>query len=130
MPLATPPTRPLLRAQWTRSNKYLTYRTCSPSSRVVHQLHTTHRTTTTARAARRLSIKNSEHAVALSSDKYAGGAQCGKKITAHHNGKKVVAIVRDLCPGCAANSLESTPSAFKKPAKLGKGNIAVNWKFN
>ena len=28
-------------------------------------------------------IKNSEHAVALSSDKYAGGAHCGKKITAH-----------------------------------------------
>ncbi|KAL1716453.1 RlpA-like double-psi beta-barrel-protein domain-containing protein-containing protein, partial [Schizophyllum commune] len=75
-------------------------------------------------------IKNSEHAVALSNDKYAGGAHCGKKITAHHNGKKVVATVRDLCPGCAANSLDLTPSAFKKLAKLGKGNIAVNWKFN
>ncbi|KAI4520853.1 hypothetical protein K525DRAFT_202686, partial [Schizophyllum commune Loenen D] len=79
-------------------------------------------------------IKNSEHAVALSSDKsYAGGAHCGKKITAHlfsDNGKKVVATVRDLCQGCAANSLDLTPSAFKKLAKLGKGNIAVNWNFN
>ncbi|KAL1731201.1 hypothetical protein EV714DRAFT_271867 [Schizophyllum commune] len=74
-------------------------------------------------------IKNSEHTVALSSDNlYLRLLNVVRPLP--DNGKKVVATVRYLCPGCATNSLDLTPSAFKKLAKLGKGKIAVKWKFS
>ncbi|KAL1741526.1 RlpA-like double-psi beta-barrel-protein domain-containing protein-containing protein [Schizophyllum fasciatum] len=74
-------------------------------------------------------IANTDYAVALSSDQYAGGAHCGKKLKANYNGRSVTVTVRDLCPGCAANSLDLTSSAFQQLAALSVGNIPVTWNY-
>ncbi|KAI5900697.1 barwin-like endoglucanase [Schizophyllum commune H4-8] len=79
-------------------------------------------------------IKNTDYAVALSSDQYGGGSHCGKKLKASSpphpdNGHSVTVTVRDLCPGCAANSLDLTSSAFQQLAALSVGNIPVTWNW-
>ncbi|KAI5824221.1 barwin-like endoglucanase [Schizophyllum commune Tattone D] len=74
-------------------------------------------------------IKNTDYAVALSSDQYGGGSHCGKKLKASYNGHSVTVTVRDLCPGCAANSLDLTSSAFQQLAALSVGNIPVTWNW-
>ena len=45
------------------------------------------------------------------------------------NGHTVTVTVRDLCPGCAANSLDLTSSAFQQLAPLSVGNIPVSWSW-
>ncbi|KAL1689635.1 RlpA-like double-psi beta-barrel-protein domain-containing protein-containing protein [Schizophyllum commune] len=74
-------------------------------------------------------IKNTDYAVALSSDQYGGGSHCGKKLKASYNGHSVTVTVRDLCPGCAPNSLDLTSSAFQQLAALSVGNIPVTWNW-
>ena len=44
-------------------------------------------------------------------------------------GHTVTVTVRDLCPGCAANSLDLTSSAFQQLAPLSVGNIPVSWSW-
>ncbi|TCD68699.1 hypothetical protein EIP91_009983 [Steccherinum ochraceum] len=53
---------------------------------------------------------------------------CGKKLTAHYQGKDVTVTVVDSCPGCAKNDIDLSPSAFEKLAPLGKGRLSgVKW---
>ena len=44
-------------------------------------------------------------------------------------GKSVTVTVADLCPGCAANGLDLSSTAFSQLAALGEGNIDVDWHF-
>ncbi|KAI0718970.1 hypothetical protein C8T65DRAFT_736997 [Cerioporus squamosus] len=58
-------------------------------------------------------IQNSDFAVALSSDQYSGGSNCGRRINVQYQGKSVEATVEDLCPGCASGSIDLTPTSGK-----------------
>ncbi|KAH9942264.1 RlpA-like double-psi beta-barrel-protein domain-containing protein-containing protein [Epithele typhae] len=75
-------------------------------------------------------IQNTDFAVALNPTQYAGGANCGRTITAHFQGASVTATVQDLCPGCGNGGIDLTPSAFQRLASLDRGRIQVEWDFN
>ncbi|KAI5828944.1 Non-catalytic module family EXPN protein [Schizophyllum commune] len=74
-------------------------------------------------------LQNTDMIVALSADQYLSGANCGKQLVATHAGKSVTVTVADLCPGCAANGLDLSSTAFSQLAALGEGNIDVDWHF-
>ncbi|KAL1722186.1 RlpA-like double-psi beta-barrel-protein domain-containing protein-containing protein [Schizophyllum commune] len=74
-------------------------------------------------------LQNTDMIVALSADQYLAGANCGKQLVATHAGKSVTVTVADLCPGCAANGLDLSSTAFSQLAALGEGNIDVDWHF-
>ncbi|KAF9497325.1 riboflavine-aldehyde-forming enzyme, partial [Pleurotus eryngii] len=61
--------------------------------------------------------------VALSPAQFAGGANC------FHGGKFIEATVVDLCPGCAGDSIDLSPSAFQTLENPDVGRIQVNWNF-
>ncbi|KAF5388577.1 hypothetical protein D9757_004707 [Collybiopsis confluens] len=55
---------------------------------------------------------------------------CGKKLTAHYQGKSVQVAVADRCTGCDMYDLDFTPSAFQKLGQLEVGRISgVTWRF-
>ncbi|PBK91841.1 hypothetical protein ARMGADRAFT_1166040 [Armillaria gallica] len=74
-------------------------------------------------------LQNFEHIVALSSDQYAKGSTCGRRVQVYYKEKSVVATVGDLCPGCGPNSLDLTSSAFEKLTSLDDGRILVTWHY-
>ncbi|KAI0779647.1 riboflavin-aldehyde forming enzyme [Fomes fomentarius] len=74
-------------------------------------------------------IQNTDFAVALSPDLYAGGANCGRRMGVNYQGLFVSATVADLCPGCGSGSIDLTPVAFQQLASLDAGRIQVSWDF-
>lgn len=53
---------------------------------------------------------------------------CGKKITAHYQGKSVDLTIVDRCTGCAITDIDMTPSAFDMLADEGLGRLkGVTW---
>ncbi|KAJ7123963.1 Non-catalytic module family EXPN protein [Mycena crocata] len=74
-------------------------------------------------------IQDSDHAVALATDSYAGGAHCGKNINVQYNGASLVLKVVDLCPGCTAGGLDLTAGSFAQIADPGLGHVDVQWAF-
>lgn len=67
--------------------------------------------------------------VALSPSQYNNGANCGKWITIHGNGKTTAARVVDLCPGCGSGSIDVAPAIFDDIASLDVGRTSVTWDF-
>ncbi|KAF4588722.1 hypothetical protein EYR40_010276 [Pleurotus pulmonarius] len=67
--------------------------------------------------------------VALSPAQFAGGANCFRHIGINYGGKFVDATVVDLCPGCAGDSIDLSPSAFQVLENPDVGRIQVNWDF-
>ncbi|KAJ4471506.1 putative riboflavin aldehyde-forming enzyme [Lentinula aciculospora] len=56
---------------------------------------------------------------------------CGKKLTAHYQGKSVSVTVADRCTGCAMYDLDFTPTAFQALADMSVGRISgVTWAFD
>lgn len=54
---------------------------------------------------------------------------CGKKITAHYQGKSVEVTVVDRCEGCQYNDLDFSPSAFSQIADQDLGRIDITWNW-
>ncbi|KAI6085758.1 RlpA-like double-psi beta-barrel-protein domain-containing protein-containing protein [Hypoxylon rubiginosum] len=54
---------------------------------------------------------------------------CGKSINIHYQGKTEKAKIVDKCPGCAGDSIDVSPTVFKKFASLDVGRIQVTWDF-
>ncbi|KAG9217804.1 hypothetical protein CCMSSC00406_0005174 [Pleurotus cornucopiae] len=67
--------------------------------------------------------------VALSPAQFAGGANCFRHIGINYGGKFIDATVVDLCPGCAGDSIDLSPSAFQALENPDVGRIQVNWNF-
>ncbi|KAJ3799121.1 RlpA-like double-psi beta-barrel-protein domain-containing protein-containing protein [Lentinula aff. detonsa] len=56
---------------------------------------------------------------------------CGKKLTAHYQGKSVTVTVADRCTGCAMYDLDFTPTGFQALSDLSVGRISgVVWAFD
>ncbi|KAH7869946.1 RlpA-like double-psi beta-barrel-protein domain-containing protein-containing protein [Lentinula edodes] len=56
---------------------------------------------------------------------------CGKKLTAHYQGKSVTVTVADRCTGCAMYDLDFTPTGFEALSDLSVGRISgVTWTFD
>ncbi|THH30081.1 hypothetical protein EUX98_g4101 [Antrodiella citrinella] len=57
---------------------------------------------------------------------------CGKKVTAHYQGKQVTVAITDRCAGCEiATSLDFSPSAFDQLADPAVGRIhGVTWSYD
>jgi len=55
---------------------------------------------------------------------------CGKKLTAHYQGKSVTVKVTDRCGGCEGNSLDFSPAAFKQIADPNLGRIQMTWSWD
>ncbi|KAI0016169.1 RlpA-like double-psi beta-barrel-protein domain-containing protein-containing protein [Xylariomycetidae sp. FL0641] len=69
-----------------------------------------------------------EAVVALSPADYAGA--CGKTISIQMGGGgSAKAKVVDKCPGCAAGSIDVSPSVFSSLADLAEGRVKVSWSF-
>jgi len=55
---------------------------------------------------------------------------CGKKLTAHYQGKSVTCTIMDRCVGCAYNDLDFSPGAFNQLANPAAGRIdGVTWDY-
>ncbi|KAI1764376.1 RlpA-like double-psi beta-barrel-protein domain-containing protein-containing protein [Hypoxylon sp. FL1150] len=52
---------------------------------------------------------------------------CGKTITIELGDKNATAKVVDKCPGCAAGSIDVSPSVFTQLASLDTGRAKVSW---
>ncbi|KAF8902711.1 riboflavin-aldehyde forming enzyme [Mucidula mucida] len=74
-------------------------------------------------------LQNSDYVVALASEQYSRGANCGRQIRVEYNDKSVAARVADLCPGCASDDLDLTSSAFEALAPLSVGRMRVTWDY-
>ncbi|KAK0457300.1 RlpA-like double-psi beta-barrel-protein domain-containing protein-containing protein, partial [Desarmillaria tabescens] len=74
-------------------------------------------------------LQNFDHVVALSSDQYAEGTNCGRRVRVYYRGNFVDATVGDLCPSCGPNGLDLTSSAFEKLTSLDDGRILVTWHY-
>ncbi|KAG8978260.1 hypothetical protein FRB94_014117 [Tulasnella sp. JGI-2019a] len=74
---------------------------------------------------------NSDSALiaAMNSAQYPG--TCGKSIVVTNtaNGKSVTAVVEDLCPGCAANSVDLSVGAFTAIGDEATGVLPITWYF-
>jgi hypothetical protein len=58
------------------------------------------------------------------------GNQCGRAINIQYNGKKIRAVVADLCPECAYGSLDLTQGLFRDLiGDLGKGRVKGTWQW-
>lgn len=56
---------------------------------------------------------------------------CGKRATAHYNGKSVSFTVTDRCVGCAEWDLDFSPAAFSQLADESVGRLhGVTWSFD
>ncbi|KAI0892691.1 RlpA-like double-psi beta-barrel-protein domain-containing protein-containing protein [Annulohypoxylon nitens] len=69
----------------------------------------------------------SEAVVAMSSPDQDG--HCGQTVKITYGGKTVNAVVVDKCPGCAANSIDASPSVFEQLASLDLGRINIDWEY-
>jgi hypothetical protein len=88
--------------------------------------------------------------VALSMEEYGNGLHCGKQLKiscmwrlhcigpSHlpadaldvvDNGKTILAMIQDSCPGCKPYDLDLSPAAFKALAPIGAGRITVSWTY-
>ncbi|KAJ7692439.1 RlpA-like double-psi beta-barrel-protein domain-containing protein-containing protein, partial [Mycena rosella] len=66
--------------------------------------------------------------VALSSEDFAGGANCGRNVDIHVDGLvSVIATVQDECPGCPADGLDLTAGLFSMLADPVLGSVEVQW---
>ncbi|KAK0489906.1 hypothetical protein EDD18DRAFT_1080707, partial [Armillaria luteobubalina] len=65
-------------------------------------------------------LQNSEHVVVLSSDQYAGGSNCGRRIRVNCRSSH-----RKLC-SCHC---DLASSAFEKLTSLDDGRILVTWQY-
>ncbi|KIJ46623.1 hypothetical protein M422DRAFT_249778 [Sphaerobolus stellatus SS14] len=77
--------------------------------------------------------KDTDHVVALQTEQYANGVQCGRTITITDNttGKTATGIVADLCPGCnGSGSIDLSESLFEVFAPTSQGVFPVSWNFN
>lgn len=83
--------------------------------------------------------KDTDHIVAVSQelyDKYTpngnsnNNSLCGKKITAHYEGKSVDVTVVDSCVGCLYYDLDFSPSAFSELADQDLGRIDITWNWS
>lgn len=54
---------------------------------------------------------------------------CGKKIEAKKGDKTVIVTVVDSCPGCAANDLDFSPTAFEAIADKDLGRTEFSWRW-
>ncbi|PWN27981.1 barwin-like endoglucanase [Jaminaea rosea] len=65
---------------------------------------------------------------ALATSSYAGGSNCGKWITVHHNGNSAKVKVVDECPTCVSgDSVDLSPAAFSQLASKDQGMVDVTW---
>jgi hypothetical protein len=56
---------------------------------------------------------------------------CGKKATAHYQGKQVTITVTDRCTGCALHDLDFSPTAFDQIADPSVGRIhGMTWSWD
>jgi len=56
---------------------------------------------------------------------------CGRKVTAHYQGKTVTVALTDRCTGCALTDLDFSPSAFNTLADPSVGRISgMTWTWN
>ncbi|TDL17537.1 hypothetical protein BD410DRAFT_794232 [Rickenella mellea] len=73
--------------------------------------------------------QNTDHIVAISSQRFANGGNCNQWIRISANGKTAFGLTRDSCPGCGVDDLDLTPTLFQKFASLDVGVITVTWNF-
>ncbi|TDL17536.1 hypothetical protein BD410DRAFT_754329 [Rickenella mellea] len=73
--------------------------------------------------------QNTDHIVAIGSQRFANGGNCNQWIQISANGKTAFGLTRDSCPGCGVNDLDLTPALFQKFAPLDVGVITVTWNF-
>ncbi|KAF8731150.1 hypothetical protein AX14_005089 [Amanita brunnescens Koide BX004] len=73
--------------------------------------------------------KDSDMIVALSMEEYGNGLHCGKQLKISYNGKTILAMIQDSCPGCKPYDLDLSPAAFKALAPIGAGRITVSWTY-
>ncbi|KAB5592019.1 putative effector protein [Ceratobasidium theobromae] len=81
--------------------------------------------------------KNNEHVIAISqglwdetSNGQGGSSSCGRTANINYQGKSVTVTVVDLCPECAYNDIDMSPSAFEALENKDAGRLHVSWKFN
>lgn len=56
---------------------------------------------------------------------------CGKKVTAHYQGKSVTVTITDRCAGCLGSTdLDFAPSAFDVLADADLGRIGITWDWD
>jgi len=78
---------------------------------------------------------DSDFIVALNAPQYSAnnGGNCGQglKVTNSKTGKTAIAAVADLCPGCAAGSLDMSPSLFSflNDGNMDAGVFPISWNF-
>ncbi|KAI0743745.1 RlpA-like double-psi beta-barrel-protein domain-containing protein-containing protein [Daedaleopsis nitida] len=65
--------------------------------------------------------QNSDFVAALSPTEYASGANCGRRIAVHYQGRTVDVTVADLCPSCAVGHIDLSQGAFQQLASLDVG---------
>ncbi|KZT27408.1 hypothetical protein NEOLEDRAFT_1155114 [Neolentinus lepideus HHB14362 ss-1] len=74
---------------------------------------------------------NSDHIVAISSQRYGNGGNCGQwiHITNDNNGKSAWGLTRDECMGCGEGDLDMSPSLFQMLGTLDQGVLSISWHF-
>lgn len=73
---------------------------------------------------------DSEMVAAVGHHLYDSKHPCGKHINVHYKGKTVNVKVVDRCGGCNDQSLDLSPTAFKKlVGSLGPGRVKADWEF-
>jgi len=55
---------------------------------------------------------------------------CGRKATAHYQGKSVTVTITDRCVGCKTYDLDFSPSAFSDLADQSLGRIDITWQWD
>ncbi|EGN98056.1 hypothetical protein SERLA73DRAFT_182923 [Serpula lacrymans var. lacrymans S7.3] len=74
---------------------------------------------------------NSDPIVAISSDIYGSGGNCGQwvHVTNTATGQSAYGMTRDECPSCAAGSLDMSPGLFEQIGDLNTGVLSISWNF-
>ncbi|EIW62720.1 riboflavin-aldehyde forming enzyme [Trametes versicolor FP-101664 SS1] len=73
--------------------------------------------------------QDSDLVVSLSPTDYAGGANCGRAINVHFQGKTVKTVVFNECFSCSGDGIDLSRAAFQQLASLSVGQISVTWEF-
>ncbi|EIW74629.1 plant expansin [Coniophora puteana RWD-64-598 SS2] len=73
---------------------------------------------------------DTQYVVALNPTDYANGANCNRSLTITYQGNSAIATAVDLCPGCAADGLDLSPSLFEVFADLSVGVIYADWSWD
>ncbi|KAI1364594.1 RlpA-like double-psi beta-barrel-protein domain-containing protein-containing protein [Xylaria arbuscula] len=58
-----------------------------------------------------------------------GDMKCGTHINIKYKGKTANAKIVDKCPGCAAGSIDVSPTVFQIFEPLGTGRVHVDWEY-